>query len=82
MKLFCRHCWEFVEPVLMENKPHISAICSKPKCNNFIKHLNKSEKTAALKFGLKLKKLEKKYRYKNRQPHGKRTELEENRHNA
>lgn len=77
MKLFCRHCWNFKEPNLIENNPHISAIC--PDCKNFIKHLNKTEKATALKYGMKVVKPTRKLRHKNRQPYGKRTQLEENR---
>jgi hypothetical protein len=73
MKLFCRHCWKFVDFILIENKPHISAICATSSCNNFIKHLNKSEKTTALKSGLKVKKIKEKFQHINKHHYRKRT---------
>jgi hypothetical protein len=80
MKLFCRHCWKFVDISLFENNPHISAVCS--GCDNFIKHLNKSEKAIALKHGLKVKEPKKKRRYTNRQPYGKKIKLQKDRPSA
>lgn len=65
MNLFCRHCWKFVRPRLIEAAPHVSAICL--ECGEFIKHLNKTEKQAALISGIKVEKNEIKRRYKNKQ---------------
>lgn len=80
MKLFCRHCWKFVPPNLIENNPHISAVCS--DCKNFIKHLNKTEKAAALKHGLKVERINHKFRHRNRQPYGKKNKFQQNRQRA
>jgi hypothetical protein len=73
MNLFCRHDWKFVRPILIDSKPHISAICS--ECGEFIKHLNKTEKQTALLHGIKVEKDRRKKRYPNRQHRSKNERL-------
>lgn len=53
MKIFCRHCWEKVDPILETIDCHISAFC--PKCKNWIKYLNTVESKTILKILLNAK---------------------------
>jgi hypothetical protein len=53
IKLFCRHCWKWINPKLKNNNCHIEATC--PKCHNWIKYLNKREVRNIIKAKINVK---------------------------